>query len=914
MSEAPKDPVGSLGLPSEPSAPHDAVPPTGAEPTRPLLNTGAPGSTDPTAPTAHSASAPPPSAASASPPPAVQPASTSARARLRAALSRRGDSEAHGVVIVDTPETRVHHPSDLLATVLSTLAIALVLLLAVYAHGTTAGVSEDVQGLSRVLQRILIVPVAVLEGLLTLVVPAAILVELAARKLWRQVLEVLVAGALGLVLGTLTVWLIRTWGSTELVGSLSVIRRGVPVLVLPSYVAAITAMLTVAGPRQRRRTVRWSWNLLWVSLGTVAITGQVALLAVVVALLLGRAGGSAVRYLSGVRSERAYGAELVRGVRQAGFAPKRIVRVEDVSSEDHDDAETAAEAAHPALEPGSPAAVALARYADNRVYAMTTEAGERLDVVVLDGDRQVVGSLTRLWRSLRLRGIDGRAVVSLRQAAERAALLAYAARAAGVRTPRLLAISESEDSMLLVQEHIAHAVPLRDVPPEQITDEILASVWEQLGIAHAAGIAHRALTSDVVLVDTSRPEPQVWLTGWEYGDVASSELARRIDMTQMVALLALRVGARRALSSAVEVLPSDAIAEIGPLLQTVSLPRSTREELRSNRTVLAELRTALVEQLPEADVEPERLVRFGARTVITISLLLAAVVAVVTSLNIDQVREALTTAQPGWALVAFGLGLLTWVGAGMTLLAFSPSRLPVWRTILVQVAGSFVAIAAPAGVGPAALNLQLLRKRGVSATLAGATVALVQVSQFIVTVAILVMLAIVSGDSGALRDLPSAAVLWALGLVAVLVAALLLIPPVRHWVGKRTLPLVRQTWPRLIEIVGQPGRLLLALGGNIIMTMGYVLAFDACLAAFGQHRSMLDVAVIYLLANATGAAVPTPGGLGAVELALIGGLSGSGLAAAIATSVTVLFRVLTYWARIPIGWLAMRYLQKVGDL
>ena len=78
-------------------------------------------------------------------------------------------------------------------------------------------------------------------------------------------------------------------------------------------------------------------------------------------------------------------------------------------------------------------------------------------------------------------------------------------------------------------------------------------------------------------------------------------------------------------------------------------------------------------------------------------------------------------------------------------------------------------------MGPAALNLQLLRKRGVSATLAGATVALVQVSQFIVTVAILVMLAIVSGDSGALRDLPSAAVLWALGLVAVLVAALLLI-------------------------------------------------------------------------------------------------------------------------------------------
>lgn len=877
MSEAPKDPAGTLGPHQEPAAP---LPSTSDD----------------------DASKAPSAASGATPPP---PATTSTRDRLRTILSRRTETDGHGVVIVDSPETRVHHPSDLLVVVASTLGIVLVLLLAIYAHGTTTGVSEDVQGLSTVLRRVLFVPVAVLEGLLTLVVPVAVLVELAVRRLWRQVLEVLVAGALGLVLGALTLWLIRTWGSTELIGSLSVRRNGASAVVLPSYVAAITAMLTVAGPRTRRRTVRWSWNLLWVSLGTVAITGQVALLAVVVTLLLGRAGGAAVRYLSGVRSERAYGADLVRGVRQAGFAPVRLVRVQDVASEDD---------LLPEPEPGTPAAVALVRYADNRVYAMTTETGERLDVVVLDGDRQVVGSLTRIWRSLRLRGIEGRTVVSLRQAAERAALLAYAARAAGVRTPRLLAISEAEDSMLLVQEHVARAVPLREVAPEDITDEVLASVWEQLGIAHAAGIAHRALTSDVVLLDTSQPEPKVWLTGWEYGDVASSELARRIDLTQMVALLALRVGARRALSSAVEVLPSDDIAAIGPLLQTVTLPRSTREELRAHRSVLAELRTALVEQLPEADVEPERIVRFGARTVITISLLLAAVVAIVTSLNIEQVRAAITTAQPVWALVAFALGLLTWVGAGMTLVAFSPTRLPVWRTILTQVAGSFVAIAAPAGVGPAALNLQLLRKRGVNATLAGATVALVQVSQFIVTVLILVMLAIVTGDSGALRSLPSATVLWALGVLAVLVAALLLIPPVRHWVGRRTLPLVRQTWPRLIEVVGQPGRLMLALGGNVIMTMGYVLAFDACLAAFGQRRSLLDVAVIYLLANATGAAVPTPGGLGAVEIALITGLSGAGMAAAIATSVTVLFRVLTYWARIPIGWLAMRYLQKVGDL
>lgn len=855
-------------------------------------------------PPAHDApNAPDPATPAIAPPPPAP--GTSGRDRLRTILSRRTERDSHGVVIVDTPETRVHHPSDLLTAILALLGIVLVLLLAVYAHGTTAGVTEDVQGLSGVLRRVLFLPVAVLEGLLTVVVPFAVVIELSVRRLWRQVIEVLVAGALGLAVGALTLWLIDTWGSAELVGALSVPRNGGAVVVVPSYVAGITAMLTVAGPRTRRRTVRWSWNLLWVALGIVAITGQVALLAVGVALLLGRASGSGVRYASGVRSERAYGADLVRGLRRAGFAPVRLVRVHDVTASDHADDDDAQD----------PVAAALVRLADNRVYAMTTELGERLDVVVLDGDRQVVGMLTRLWRSIRLRGIEGRTVVSLRQATERAALHAYAARAAGVRTPRLLAISESEDSMLLVQEHVPDAVPLRDLSPEDITDEVLASTWEQLGRAHAAGIAHRGLTSDVVLVGTSVPgSPKVWLTGWEHGDVASSDLARRIDMTQMVALLALRVGARRALSSAVGVLPADDIAAIGPLLQTVTLPRSTRDELRSHRTVLAELRTALVEQLPEADVEPERLIRFGARTVITITLLLAALLAILTSLNLDQIRTALTTAQPGWAIVAFALAILTWVGAGVTLIAFSPVRIPPLRTILTQVAGSFVAIAAPAGVGPAALNLQLLRKRGVSATLAGATVALVQVSQFIVTVAILMLLAIISGDSGALASLPSAAILWALGVIGVVVATLLLIAPVRQWVIKRTLPLVRQTWPRLIEVVGQPGRLLLAVGGNVVMTMGYVLAFDACLRAFGYGLSLLDVAVIYLISNATGAAVPTPGGLGAVEIALIAGLTGSGLPTAIATSVTVLFRALTYWARIPIGWLAMRHLQKVGDL
>ena len=61
-------------------------------------------------------------------------------------------------------------------------------------------------------------------------------------------------------------------------------------------------------------------------------------------------------------------------------------------------------------------------------------------------------------------------------------------------------------------------------------------------------------------------------------------------------------------------------------------------------------------------------------------------------------------------VLAFAMGLLTFVGSAISLAAFSPERLGLWRTTLVQVAASVVSLVAPAGIGPAALNLRYLNK------------------------------------------------------------------------------------------------------------------------------------------------------------------------------------------------------------
>ncbi|MCU1431028.1 MAG: flippase-like protein [Actinotalea sp.] len=859
------------------------------------------------------------------------------------------------VRIVDTPAERVHHPADLVGVVLSALGIGLVLVLAMYAQGTTTGLTDDVQGVGDVVRRLRAFPVAVLEGVINFVAPIAVLTELVLRRQVRHALEAIAAGVVGILLALLATWLVTTFGADELRGSFTVFDRGEPMVVIPALLTGTASLLTAAGSRNRRRTVAWSWNLLWVALGVALITGLVTLPGALMTVLLGRLTGLSARFLSGVQSERAYGDALVDGIRRAGFDPLRLVRVRDVG------------VPHP--DPDDPlavdlAAVAITRYGDNRVYAMTTEDGDRLDVVVLDGDRQVVGMLTRFWRSLRLRGIDGRAVVSLRQAAERAALLAYAAWSAGVSTPRLLAMAEAADSMLLVQQHAHGAVPLRDLPPEALSDDVLDAIWEQLRIAHAAGLAHRALSADVVLLERADVEPEpgasaahgidgggavpldvepgataadsplaqvhrrragdappvgaspvspvALITGWEQGDVASSDLARRVDISQMLAVLALRVGAERAVASAGRALPDEQLAQIGPLLQAIALPRATREEARQRKGVLGEVREALLALLPEADLEPESLVRFGARTVLTTAATLIVVIVVITTISFDQIVDAFRGAEPWWAAVGFALGLVTFLGSALSLVAFSPIRLPLWRATLVQAAGSFIALAAPAGIGPAALNLRMLTRRGVSKTLAVASVGLVQVSQFITTVALLLVLSLASGRA---LELPSRTVLGTVAVIAVVVVAAMLVPVVRVWVWSRLVPLWRQTWPRLVQMFSHPGRLAVAVGGNLLMTLGYLGAFYACLAAFGLTLSPIDLALIYLLGNTAGAVVPVPGGVGAVEGALIAGLTAAGgLSLPEATSVAFLFRALTFWARVPFGWVAMRVLQRTGEL
>ena len=76
----------------------------------------------------------------------------------------------------------------------------------------------------------------------------------------------------------------------------------------------------------------------------------------------------------------------------------------------------------------------------------------------------------------------------------------------------------------------------------------------------------------------------------------------------------------------------------------------------------------------------------------------------------------------------------------------------------------------------------------------------------------------------------------------------------------------------------------------------------------------MTIGVVYLVGSAVSSAAPTPGGIGAVEAALIAGLTAVGLDREIAVPAVFLFRIVTFWLPIVPGWIMFFVLQRRGDL
>jgi uncharacterized protein (TIRG00374 family) len=850
---------------------------------------------------------------------------------------------------------RVHRPSDLMRLLVGVLAIAVLLAIAAFAHGTTSGFEQDINKGTGQAPDLLIKIAGLASSIAILLVPVAFAIERLIKRDGLRIADGVLAAVLahGVTLAT-DLWVARAAPGSIQEALTQPSPSDLHALTDPvhGYLAPVIAYMTAVGMSRRPRWRAVLWIVLLLDAFSMLVTGYTTPFSIILTVLIGWTIAYGTLYAVGSPNVRPTGQTLMAGLRHVGFHPVSAAREEAVESENGD---------------------------RGRRYFVTLEDGPPLDVTVVDREQQAQGFFYRAWRNLTLRGFATRSSLqSLRQALEQEALLAYAAIAAGANAPKLIATSElGPDAVMLVYEHTGGRT-LDSLADEEITDELLRKTWEQVRALQSRRIAHRRLAGDAILVDRSG---NVILTELRGGEIAAGELLLRMDVAQLVTTLGLRVGAQRAVTSAVRVLGPDAVADCLPLLQPIALTRSTRATLRKlareqaqrereavleasrhskqalrpeeagaqgadalkkadkkalraqaraekraidealeearEEDLLTQIRHEVLRIRPQAPVEPARLERVRPRTLISFIAGAIGAYFLLTQLTHIEFGPLIAGAQWGWVVAAVLFSALSYVAAAMQLLGFVPERVPFLRAVGAQVAGSFVKIVAPAAVGGVALNTRYLQRAGIRPGLAVASVGASQLAGLGFHILMLLSFGYLTGTEKTPSLSPSRTVIAGLLTVAVLVLVVTSVPFLRKFVVTRVRSLFAGVVPRMLDVLQRPQKLITGIGGILLLTLCFVMCLDASIRAFGHGSASLSiasVAVVFLAGNALGSAAPTPGGVGAVEATLTVGLIAVGLPKEVAAPAVLLYRLLTLWLPVLPGWLAFNQLTRKGAL
>jgi undecaprenyl-diphosphatase len=323
--------------------------------------------------------------------------------------------------------------------------------------------------------------------------------------------------------------------------------------------AILTAVVTAASPWVGRRWRRAGWTVVIIATLTRFLGAPIEF-DTIVAVLTGWTAGAAAVVALGAPSRRPSGASIAAGLASVGVP---LARLEQASLD--------ARGSTP--------------------YFATARDGSSLFVKALGEDERSADLMFRIYRRIQPRDLgDEKAFSSLRRSVEHEALVAYAVRDVGVRTPRVVAFANAApDGYVLAYEAIAGR-SLDRLEPGEITDDVLARVWTQFARLRAHRIAHRDLRlANVFLAD----DGAAWIIDFGFSELAASDELLATDLAELLASSATRVGAERAVAAGMAAVGPEAIVTSLGRLEPARLSGATRSAMKADRGLLPDLRRRL---------------------------------------------------------------------------------------------------------------------------------------------------------------------------------------------------------------------------------------------------------------------------------------------------------------------------------
>jgi len=712
-------------------------------------------------------------------------------------------------------------------------------------------------------------------GIAILALPFVILIGLILSRQWKLLGAYAAAG--------LTAVLLLSIGSNRIAAprwhfDLSDKLTTLPAQFLddPRWIAMLAAVLTVSGPWLPARWRRWWWTLLLAFVPIHLVISAIVPARSLVGLAVGWLVGAFVVLVVGTPALEVPLEAAVRALAKRGFVVSMLAVVR----------------------PGGPGPLVLA--------AVSTDPESRAAVELYGPHQRSGGALRQLWWKLRLRGSETAPLqTSMRRAVEHRALMTIAIGEAGVANTSSIAFAALERGWTLY----AHK-PVRGIPLDECASQTpVVKVWESLQILHDHQISHGNLRChDITVADGT-----VLFGGFGNAEYGATDAQLQSDIAQLLVTTTALYDAESAVGAAIEVFGKDTILTASRRLTKSAVPKRIRASVANAADVIAGARTEVKRQTGADEIETQTITRFSRSQVVQLVLIGALVyVAYPFISTVPTFFSQLRTANWWWALLGLTVSVLTYVGAAAALWACADGLVSFWKLSLMQVANTFAATTTPAGVGGLALSTRFLQKAGLSPLRATAAVALQQTVQVIVHISLLIFFSAVAGTSTDLSHfVPNATVLYLIAGAALgIVGTFLLVPNLRRWLATAVRPRLKEVTGDLIELAREPKRLALILLGCAGTTLGAALALWASIEAFGGGTTFVTVTVVTMVGGTLASAAPTPGGVGAVEAALIGGLAAFGVPAAIGVPSVLLYRVLTCWLPVFAGWQVMRWLTK----
>jgi uncharacterized protein (TIRG00374 family) len=319
-----------------------------------------------------------------------------------------------------------------------------------------------------------------------------------------------------------------------------------------------------------------------------------------------------------------------------------------------------------------------------------------------------------------------------------------------------------------------------------------------------------------------------------------------------------------------------------------------------------------------------------------VQLTLVAAAAVSIYLLRDQLPDlagiwhTATHAHLGWVavvVVAAAASMGTFARLQRRLLAAGGVRISIRRAIAVTYAGNALSTTLPAGPAVSVVYaFRQWRRGGASAQVAAAVIVLGGIATTAAYSAIGMLTLLAEPHSRG----PATASFGALGLLAGLATIMWVRPGPRARLlravrgllrrglrNRFTAPMVRRLRQGLRQVRGVVRLSRGDVGAITVFALLNwlfdILALVAAARAIGIEVAPFAIAATYFAAQAAGSLFPLlPGGLGAIEGAMTAALVAFGAAAVPAGAAVGLYRIVSYWGVVAVGWLAWLALQ-LGD-